>query len=73
MTLSCPRLTQTDTTPPALACLTPSLVTPLSAIRIFRICEELKLRQSLKTILLPLPLLTRQVETCSHPPIFHPR
>ncbi|HEV8368844.1 MAG TPA: hypothetical protein VGQ39_12900 [Pyrinomonadaceae bacterium] len=47
MTLTSVLRTQPDTAPPALACLTSSLVTSLSAIRF---CEEIELRRPLTRI-----------------------
>jgi hypothetical protein len=64
MTLTFVLCTQTDTIAPALACLTPALLTPLSAFRIFCLGEELKLRGPLKTILLLHQPLTHRSESC---------
>lgn len=63
MTLNLPLLTLTDTPPPALAFFTPSLATPLSAIRV---CEELKPLCRLKTIALPLQLPIHLAKICCH-------
>jgi hypothetical protein len=71
MTLSRALLALTDTAPPALTCFTPALATALSAFRVARVCQALKLRQSLKTILILLRLLTRRVAMCCHLPLFH--
>jgi hypothetical protein len=67
MTLTSVLHTQTDTAPPALACLTSSLVTSLSAIRF---CEEIELRRPLTRIAILVQLLTHRAKTCCHLPNF---
>jgi len=66
-------LTSTDTAAPACAYLTPALVTFLSAIRVFRLGEERKLRGPLKTIVLPLPPPLYVANISRHLANFHPR
>ena len=70
MTLNLALLSHTDTPPSALAFFTPSLVTPLSAIRV---CEEMKLRWSLKRIVFRPQRLTHFAKTCCDLPNFHRR
>jgi hypothetical protein len=70
MTLNLALLTHTDTSPPALACFTPSLATLLSAIRV---CAELKPVCRLKTIPLPLQLPIHLAKICCDLPNFHRR